>query len=123
MQAPNQFTSASIDSDVLRWMAQADDGEKKKGEKPRKEKWKMTINSWYGNRASGEWVREARVTDVKRTWQQHAKGQGHTKAKPVTVTVDMESSVTQFDAYRPNFQGEKETRKSVFWRGARIWID
>jgi ribosomal protein S6E (S10) len=109
----------TTDSDVLRWIAQADQGEKPK--KERKNKWKMAIHSWLGARKEGEWVRESVSTTVKRKYEKHTKGKGHTKKKPNIVKVQVEELVYLHDGYRPKLEGEKDTRKSFFWRGARVW--
>ena len=100
-------------------MAQADEGNEKREKK--KPKWKMAIKSWLGQRREGEWVRESVATTVKRTFTKHTKGQGHTKSNPNIVTVEVEEIVYVHDCYRPKLDGEKDTRKAFFWRGARVW--
>jgi len=109
----------TTDSDVLRWMAQAY-GEDEVRVK-RQPKWKMKINAWLGQLLTGEWVREAISTPLKRTFTKHTHGAESTKAKPVIVTVEVEELVYIHDGYRPRIDGEKDTRKSFFWRGARVW--
>jgi len=110
----------AVDPDILRWMSQADGTDSKK---PKKEKkWKMAINSWLGDRRrTGEWVRESIATTLKRKFTKHTHGKGSTKLKPVIVTVEVEELVYANDGYRPKLDGEKATRKSFYWRGARVW--
>jgi hypothetical protein len=38
------------------------------------------------------------------------------------VKVQVEELVYAHDGYRPHLEGEKDTRKSFFWRGARVWL-
>jgi hypothetical protein len=102
-------------------MAQADGSDRK--EEKRAPKWKMVIRSWLGTRQTGEWVRESIATNVKRTFKRHTHGAESTKKEPVIVEQEVEELVYQHDVYRPNLQGEKNTRKATFWRGARIWRD
>ena len=112
----------ATDSDVLRWMAQAD-GSDRKDEKKKPPKWKRVIRSWLGTRQSGEWVRSPVATNVKRKFEKHTHGAESTRKKPVIVKVNVEEIVYANDVYRPHLQGEKDARKATFWRGARIWRD
>jgi len=105
------------DSDVLRWYAQAHEGdEKKKVEKPKKRK--LEIHSWLGRAKDGEWVRETVATMLKRTFEKHTKD-----ANGKDCVLQCEELIYAHDAYRPHFEGEGKTRKSFWWRGARIWRD
>lgn len=111
----------TLESDVLRWMAQAEDGPDKREKK--KPKWKMRIRSWLGKPKEGEWIRSSVATSVKRTFEKHTHGAESTKKKPVIVKVQVEELVYAHDGYRPRFEDENDTRKSFFHRGARIWRD
>lgn len=109
-----------IDSDVLRWIAQAEAGdEKRKDKKP--PKWKMRINSWLRERRTGEWVRESVATTVKRKFRKFAKSGKIVDGKPEIVSVEVEELVYANDGYRPKLDGEKDTRKAFYHRGARVW--
>ncbi len=92
-------------------------------EKPRKKKWKYVIKYWLGRTADGEWIPESVATDVKRTFERHTKGKGWTKKEPVIVKETVTELVYAHHGYRPNFESEKKTRASFFFRGARIWRD
>jgi len=109
----------TLDSDVLRWMAMADQAEDKKPEK--KKRWKNVIKWWQGQRATGEWIRESVATDVKRRFKKHTHGAESTKRKPVIVEVEVEEIVYAHQGFRPRLDGEKDTRKSFWFRGARVW--
>lgn len=91
--------------------------------KQKKDKWKYRIESWLGRARAGEWVPESVATDLKRTFQKHTRGKKWTKEKPEIVTVEVEELVYAHHGYRPQFADEKKTRKSFFFRGARIWRD
>ena len=108
-----------LDSDVLRWIAMAHDGDKPK--KDKQKKWKMEIRSWLGQRTTGEWIRESIATNTKRTSERHTHGAESTKKKPVIVKQEVEELVYIHDGYRPRLEGEKDTRKAFYWRGARVW--
>lgn len=110
----------ALDSDVLRWMSQADDSDSR-GKKREKKKWKYRISSWMGTPREGEWVPESVATTVKRTFQKHTHSAESTKKKPVIVTVEVEELVYMHHGYRPRFPDESAARKSFFFRGARIW--
>lgn len=110
----------TLDSDVLRWMAQAEMGDKK--EKKREKKWKMDIHSWMGARTTGEWVRESVATDVKRVFERHTHGKGD-DGKPCIVKQQVEEVVYMHAGYRPKLEGEKDTRKAFYFRGAKVWRD
>lgn len=109
----------TTDSDVLRWMAQANGDEKKKPDK--KKKFKLEIRSWVGRAKEGEWVRESVATTLKRTFERHTHSAKSTKDRPEIVRVKVDELIYANDGYRPHFEDEKDTRKSFFWRGARIW--
>lgn len=86
-----------------------------------KQKWKMEIRSWLGTRKTGEWIRESVATNSKRTLEKHTHAKESTKQKPVIVKVKVEEIVYAHSGYRPKLEGEKETRKAFYYRGARIW--
>ena len=88
-----------------------------------KNKWKMEIRSWLGSRKQGEWVRESIATNSKRKFQHHTHGNGSTKKNPVIVKVEVEELVYAHSGYRPKLEGEKNTRKAFYYRGARVWRD
>lgn len=94
-----------------------------KQDKQRKKKWKYVIKYWLGRSADGEWIPESVATDVKRTFERHTHGKGSTKLSPVIVKETVEELVYAHHGYRPNFENEKKTRTSFFFRGARIWRD
>ena len=104
----------ATDSDVLRWMSQADGTDKKKVDK--KPKFKLEINSWLGRPKTGEWVRESVATTIKRTFEHHTKDANGKDCVRIVEELNYAN-----DGYRPHLEGEKDTRKSFFWRGARIW--
>lgn len=86
-----------------------------------KKKWEYKIHSWLGRTREGVWVPESVATNLKRVFERHTKGKGHTKKKPVIVREQVEELVYAHHGYRPKFEGEKNTRKSFFFRGARVW--
>lgn len=92
-------------------------------EKQTKQKWKMEIHSWIGLRKAGEWVRESIATNTKRVFERHTRGNGWTKREPVIVKQQVEELVYAHSGYRPKFEGEKNTRKAFYFRGARVWRD
>ena len=100
-------------------MAQAEDAGKEK-KKEVKKKWKMEIRSWLGTRQTGEWVRETVATMIERTYERHTNGVNE-EGKKVIVKQTVTELVYIHDGYRPHLEGEKETRKSFFHRGARVW--
>ena len=89
-----------------------------------KQKWKMEIHSWYGNRQrTGEWIGESVATTMKRTYECFTRGAEWTRRNPVIVKGVFEELVYTHHGYRPKLDGEKKTRKSFFFKGARIWRD
>lgn|GEM_PF-4556491 len=94
---------------------------KEEREGGRKKKWEFTIVSWLGKPCEGVWVREAVATSVRRTFERHTKGKGHTKASPVIVKEMVEELCYAHQGYRPKFEDEKATRKAFYFRGARVW--
>lgn len=77
------------------------------------------VDFWQGRAADGEWIRESICCDpVKRTFERHTRNNRGEVVKAETTEI-----VYQHDGYRPKFKGEKKTRKSFFWRGARVWRD
>lgn len=90
-------------------------------DKSKKKKWKMEIHSWLGTRKTGEWVRESIATTVTRVLERHTHGEGSTKKDPVIVKKQVEEVVYAHSGYRPKLDGEKNTRKAFYFRGARVW--
>ncbi len=91
------------------------------GKEPRKKKWQFEIKTWMGKLHEGVWVREAVATTLKRTFEHHTHGKGWTKKDPKIVKAVETELVYAHQGYRPKFDDEKSTRKSFFFRGARIW--
>ena len=109
-----------LNSDVLRWMSDAHAGDEKKTKK-KKEKFSLEIRYWLCQPKKGKWIRESVATTVKRTFQRFTHAKDSTKAKPVIVSQEVEELVYAHGGYRPSFEGEKETRKSFYHNGARVW--
>ena len=74
-----------------------------------------------GQGKTGERVRSTVATKTTRKFTRHTHGAESTRNSPVIVTVETEELVIQHDLYRPHLEGEKDTRKATYWRGARIW--
>ena len=117
------ISTSALDSDVLRWMSQAEDADSKGSRKREKKKWKYLIRHWLGTPREGEWVPESVATTVKRTFEKHTHAAESTPRKPAIVKVQVEELVYAHHGYRPRFPDESGTRKSFFFRGARIWRD
>lgn len=111
----------TIEADILRWMSQAYDEDSRGPRKKVKPKWKMKINSWLTFRQTGEWIRESVATSIERTFEKHTHGKGSTKRNPVIVKVQVTELVYAHDGYRPKLEGEAQTRKAFYHRGARVW--
>ena len=92
-----------------------------KDNKAPKKKWEYNIKHWYGRAREGVWIPEAIATNVKRVFERHTKGKGWTKAEPVIVKEKVEELIYAHHGYRPRMEGEKQTRKAFFFRGARVW--
>lgn len=90
-------------------------------EQRKKKKWRFEIRSWFGKANEGEWVRETVATNLRRTFEHHTKGKGWTKKDPVIVKETVEEICYAHQGYRPKFENEKTTRKSFYFRGARVW--
>jgi hypothetical protein len=93
--------------------------------KTRKKKWEYKIKYWYARAREGVWIPTAVATGVKRTFTRFAKSKEiDTKTgKLVTVMEEVEELVYAHHGYRPKLEGEKDTRKAFFFRGARVWRD
>lgn len=89
-------------------------------DKPEKQKINL-IHAWNGKAKTGKWIPEAIMTSVKRTFERHTHGATSTRAKPVIVRETVEEFIHMHGGYRPEFDGEKKTRKAFFFRGARVW--
>jgi hypothetical protein len=87
----------------------------------RKKKWEYEITSWLGLPTKGKWVPEPILTKTKRVFERHTHSAESTRAKPVIVKQQLEEFIHMSGGYRPSFDGEKKTRKSFFFRGARLW--
>lgn len=91
------------------------------GKAPRKKKWQYDIKTWMGKLHEGVWVPEAVATKVKRSFEHHTHGKGFTKADPKIVKKVVTELVYAHHGYRPKFEDEKSTRKSFWFRGAKVW--
>ena len=74
------------------------------------------FDHWLGERKEGEWVPEAVSTDTKRRFEHHTRNR-----LGKVVKVQTEELVYMHHGYRPHMEGEKQTRKAFFFRGARVW--
>ena len=91
-------------------------------DKPRKKKkWQYEIHSWFGKPSDGVWVRETVATSVRRTFEHIKKDKDWTKQNPTSVKDTVEEICYMHHGYKPKFENEKTTRKSFFFRGARVW--
>lgn len=84
--------------------------------KAEKKVFKRLINWWYGQRKEGEWIREVTTTGVSRTYTNVARDEDGN-------LILFEELISIHQCYRPKFEGEKNTRKATFFRGARVWMD
>lgn len=77
----------------------------------KKKKWQYEIHAWFGKPIDGVWVRETVATNLRRTYEHHTKS-GVEKVEEICYA---------HHGYRPKFEKEKTTRKSFYFRGARVW--
>jgi len=88
---------------------------------PAKKKWQFKIATWMGRAHEGVWVREAIATNTHRTYEHHAHDKGWTKRDPKIIKKIVTELIYAHQGYRPHFEDEPSTRKSFFFRGAKIW--
>jgi len=89
--------------------------------KPVNKKWQYAIKCWLGKARKGIWVPESVATNFYREYEHHTHGKDSTPQKPIIVKETVREMVYAHHGYRPKFEDEKGTRKSFYFRGARIW--
>ena len=89
-------------------------------EKKEKKKWTFDIATWLGKAHAGIWVRETVATNLKRSYTHHTRSKSMENRGDI-VTETVEEICYAHQGYRPKFEDESDTRKSFYFRGARIW--
>ena len=82
----------------------------------KKEKWEYKFASWLGERRDGKLIPHAVATSVERTFTRFTRS-----ADQQIVSETVTEIIYDHGGYLPHMEGEKQSRKSFFHQGARVW--